>query len=51
MKISATLAYVLYAATVALGAPVEKRASASTYTGGTTASDVENGGQSYQEYI
>ncbi|OTA33236.1 hypothetical protein BTJ68_06143 [Hortaea werneckii EXF-2000] len=42
MKFSANLSYLVYAASVALAVPVEKRASTS-YSGGSTATDVADG--------
>lgn len=44
MKLNATLSYLLYAASIALAAPLEKRAGTS-YSGGTTANDVEDRGR------
>lgn len=45
MKISASnLAYILYCASLALGAPTPKRQSGTTYDGGSTANDVDSGG-------
>ena len=43
MRLSANLTYLVYAASVALAVPVEKRASTS-YSGGSTATDVADGG-------
>ncbi|KAK3073639.1 hypothetical protein LTR53_004598 [Teratosphaeriaceae sp. CCFEE 6253] len=42
MKITAHLSYLLYAASIAVAAPMYKRAGTS-YSGGTTANDVEAG--------
>ncbi|KAI6840773.1 hypothetical protein KC367_g4254 [Hortaea werneckii] len=42
MRLSANLTYLVYAASVALAVPVEKRASTS-YSGGSTATDVADG--------
>ena len=51
MKISAAnFAYALYCASVALGAPTTKRQSGTTYDGGLTANDVENGGELIYSY-
>lgn len=44
MQLSATLSYLLYAASVAVALPATtKRASGTSYNGGTTANDVKNG--------
>lgn len=48
MKVDGTLAYLIYAASIALAAPVEKRAGTS-YNGGTTANDVTNGGTTTEQ--
>lgn len=44
MQFTATLSYFLYAASIALAAPLEKRTGTS-YTSGDTANDVTNGGK------
>lgn len=43
MQINANLAFLLYCASIVTAAPIEARASASSYSGGTTANDVEQG--------
>lgn len=42
---AANFAYALYCASVALAVPTAKRQSGTSYDGGNTASDVENGGK------
>lgn len=43
MQLTATLSFLLYAASIAVAVPVERRASGTSYNGGTTANDVKNG--------
>lgn len=46
MKLTASdFAYFLYCASVASAAPAVKRQSGTTYDGGLTANDVQNGGE------
>lgn len=43
MQLTATLSYLLYAASLAVAVPVESRTSGTSYNGGNTANDVKNG--------
>jgi len=44
MQLTGTLSYLLYAASIVAAVPLQKRAGTS-YSGGTTANDVEDGGR------
>lgn len=43
MQLTANLAYLLYCASIVAAAPIDARAGSSSYSGGTTASDVDQG--------
>ena len=44
MQLNGHLSYLLYAASIVLAAPIEKRAGTS-YNGGTTSNDITDGGK------
>ncbi|KAK6397659.1 hypothetical protein LTR65_004907 [Meristemomyces frigidus] len=45
MQFTATLSYLLYAASVAIAAPLHEKRTGTSYTSGTTATDVTDGGK------